>query len=81
MATETFDVTKHLLVPKHELVDEKEKQQLMEAYEARIEDFPKILLTDPAIQHLSPKEGNIIKILRNSATAGDALFYRVVVSE
>lgn len=81
MATETFDVTKHLLVPKHELVDEKEKQRLMETYEARIEDFPKILLTDPAIQHLSPKEGDIIKILRSSATAGDALFYRVVVSE
>jgi len=71
----------HLLIPQHELITDKERKELLEKYAARPEDFPKIYLTDPAIQHLSPKEGDIIKILRNSTTAGEAHFYRVVVSE
>ena len=76
-----FNVAGHLLVPKHVLLDEKEKQRIMETYAARPEDFPKILITDLGIQHLGPKDGDIIKILRSSPTAGEAYFYRVVVSE
>lgn len=79
--TSTLNVSEHLLVPKHEIVSDKEKKQLMEHYAAKPEDFPKIFITDAAISHLSIKEGDIIKISRSSATAGEATFYRIVVSE
>ncbi len=74
-----IEFTEHVLVPKHEVV--KDKKKVLELYSANIEDFPKILITDPALAGLSAKEGDVIKISRNSATAGNATFYRVVVTE
>ncbi len=71
-----FDVTKHLLVPKHSVISEREKKELIEKYKLSIIDFPKISPKDPAIQHLKVKEGDIIKIQRDSKTAGEAVFYR-----
>lgn len=76
-----FDVSTHMLVPKHELVTDAEGKGLLEYYSAKPGDFPKILVTDPAIRHLSVKEGDIIRITRDSATAGTAIFYRIVVVE
>lgn len=73
------DFTEHILVPKHEVV--KDKKKVLESYSASIEDFPKILITDPGLAGLSAQEGDLIKISRSSTTAGDATFYRVVVTE
>ncbi len=73
-----FDITKHILVPKHVKISEKEKKELTEKYRLSIQNFPRILVTDPAIQHLKAKEGDIIKITRQSKTAGEAVFYRRV---
>lgn len=73
-----FDVTKHLLVPKHAVISEKEKKELTEKYKLSIPDFPRIMTTDPAIQHLKVKEGDIIKVTRPSKTAGESIFYRRV---
>ncbi len=71
----------HVLVPKHEKISEKEKKELFEFHQIEMKDLPKILITDPGIKHLSPKENDVIKITRNSSTAGKAIFYRGVVSE
>jgi DNA-directed RNA polymerase subunit H len=76
----SFDVTKHALVPKHAKLSEKEKKELLEKYVADLRDLPRVFKDDPAIQHLDVKEGEIIKIIRKSPTAGEAVFYRRVVS-
>ena len=75
-----FDISKHVLVPKHVKLSEKEKKELFEKYVAELRDLPRILKTDPAIKHISVKEGDIIKIFRKSPTAGEIVFYRRVVS-
>ena len=75
-----FDVTKHILVPKHSIISEKEKKELTQKYRLSIQDFPRISSKDPAIQHLKAKEGDIIKIVRPSKTAGEAVFYRRVAN-
>jgi len=75
-----LDVSKHALVPKHVKLNEKEKKDLFEKYVADLRDLPKIFKDDAAIQPLDVKEGDIIKIFRKSPTAGEAIFYRRVVS-
>lgn len=75
-----LDVSKHVLVPKHVKLSEKEKKELFEKYVADLRDLPKVFKDDAAIQALDVKEGDIIKIFRTSATAGEAIFYRRVVS-
>lgn len=75
-----FDVTKHLLVPKHSIISEKEKKELFEKYSLVLENLPRILKTDPAIIELNVKEDDIIKVTRASPTAGTTAFYRRVVN-
>jgi len=80
MKKKDFNVTKHLLVPKHAKLSDKEKNELFERYNASETELPKILKTDPAIKHLKVEAGDIIKVERKSHTAGEAAFYRVVVN-
>ena len=71
---------KHIFVPEHKKLSEKEKQLLLEKYQITTKELPMILKSDPAIQGLNAKEGDIIMIIRNSPTAGKSVYYRVVVS-
>jgi len=75
-----LDVSKHVLVPKHVKLSEKEKKDLFEQYVADLRDLPRIYKDDPAVQGLDVKEGDIVKTARRSLTAGEAIFYRRVVS-
>jgi len=69
----------HKLVPEHTKLSEKDKAKLFESMEIGFENLPKILKTDPAINHLEVKQGDVIKIARKSPTAGECLFFRGVV--
>lgn len=77
--TKKFDVTKHALVPKHSKISEKEKKALTDKYSLSMKELPKIFVNDPGLAHVGAKEGDIIKITRSSATAGETTFYRRVV--
>lgn len=79
--TNEFVPHNHYLVPKHEICDEQEIESLYERYELQPTSLPTILITDPAIRHLEPKIGDIIKITRHSPTAGVAYYYRRVTNE
>ena len=74
-----FDVTKHVLVPKHTKLSDKEQKELFEKYAIDLQNLPRIYIKDPSVLHLELKEGDIIKISRSSPTAGDTVFYRRVV--
>lgn len=76
----TTDVTQHKLVPKHVKINDKEKKELFKKYNIQVRDLPKILITDPAIESTDAKEGDIIKITRESLTAGTTTYYRRVVN-
>ena len=71
---------KHILVPEYKKLSEEEVKKLMEELMIDSLDYlPKIFTTDPAIQHLKPKPGDVIKIIRKSPTAGESIYYRVVI--
>ena len=74
----SFDVRNHQLVCKHSTASDSEKETLAKKYDIRIQDLPKILVKDHAIAHLSPKPGDVIKIERESKTAGKTSYYRAV---
>ncbi len=81
MAKKTFDVTTHILVPKHIQLSEKEKNVVFEKYGINFKELPKIFLNDPAIKELKLKSGDVVKITKKSPTAGVADYYRGVISE
>jgi len=73
------EILKHEFVPSHEILPKKEVKELLENLSTTKDKFPKILLTDPVVKKISAKQGDLIKIVRNSPTAGEILYYRVVV--
>ncbi len=74
-----FDIREHNLVPKHIVLNEQEKEELLKKYGINIRQLPRILVTDPVVKLLNAKVGDVIKIIRKSETAGETVYYRVVV--
>ena len=60
-------------------MSEQEVTKLLERFNITKRQLPKILKNDPAIKHLNPKPGDVIKIIRESPTAKESEYYRVVV--
>ena len=69
----------HIYVPKHEIITKKEAEDVLEKYHCKATELPLIFATDPAIIGLGVKPGDMIKITRKSATAGDSFYFRYVV--
>lgn len=76
-----YNISKHELVPKHELIkDQKEIQNIMEQYQLRsVNQFPYILRTDPMAKYLNAKVGNLMKVTRISPSCGTNIVYRYVL--
>lgn len=75
----TFRVAEHLYVPKHEILSPDEAREVVKRYNARPEQFPYILSTDPVVTELKARPGDLIRITRKSETAGEFVYYRLVV--
>jgi DNA-directed RNA polymerase subunit H len=73
-------VSKHALVPQHTKLNKTESEEVLKKYNITRVQLPKILITDPAIVHLKPNFGDIIKIERTSPTRGTSAYYRVVIN-
>ena len=74
-----FKADKHSLIPKHAKMSDAQREKLLENYSISLKELPRILKIDPAITSLDAKPGDVIKITRDSPTAGESVFYRVVV--
>ncbi|MCW4053603.1 MAG: DNA-directed RNA polymerase subunit H, partial [Candidatus Bathyarchaeota archaeon] len=48
-------------------------------YKIQPYQMPQIKSTDPAVKAIGAKPGDMLKIIRNSATAGEHIAYRYVV--
>lgn len=73
-----FNITKHSLVPKHEVIhDKKEVDVLLENFKLKNKfQLPILLKTDPIAKYYGMKSGDVVKITRNSPTAGESIVYR-----
>ncbi len=76
--TTLFD---HVLVPQHRILNDEEAIELLSKYKITKSLLPRISSKDPSIKLLKAKSSDIIEIIRNSPTAGEAKYYRVVVTD
>jgi len=76
-----IDITKHYLVPKHIILSEEEKKEILGKYKISLLDLPKIKISDPSLKNLNAKQGDIVKIIRNNPWIGEEVYYRVVVED
>ncbi len=72
-------IMNHVLVPIHEIVSEEESIDIIKKFGTKKEKFPQILLSDPVIEELGAKKGDLVKITRETPTAGKSIYYRIVV--
>ena len=78
---EDFNILKHELVPEHIIIDEKEKKEILEKFSIKPENLPKILINYPVVKAIDAKDGDILKIIRKSKTAGTSIYYRIVIKK
>ena len=75
----TFDLFKHKLVPKHEVLSPKEREDLLKRYRVERYQLPMIKSSDIVAVAIGAKPGDVIKVTRESPTAGKHVSYRYVV--
>ncbi|MFH0936200.1 MAG: DNA-directed RNA polymerase subunit H [Candidatus Woesearchaeota archaeon] len=73
-----YKIEDHILVPKHIKLNEEEIKKVLEFYNISIKQLPRISSKDVVIKNLNIKQGDVIKIIRKSDTAGESVFYRVI---
>jgi DNA-directed RNA polymerase I, II, and III subunit RPABC1 len=74
-----IDITEHVYVPKHILISESEKKELLKKYKIKADKIPKIHTSDPVARYYGAKKGQVFKIIRSSETSVETLFYRIVI--
>jgi DNA-directed RNA polymerase subunit H len=74
-----FDLFQHRLVPKHEILTDEEKTELLLKYKVHPYQLPQISSLDPTVKAIGAKPSDVLRIKRKSPTAGEHLAYRYVV--
>ncbi|ERH12591.1 MAG: DNA-directed RNA polymerase, subunit H, RpoH/RPB5 [halophilic archaeon J07HB67] len=73
------DVSQHDLVPDHTIIDDAaEVDEVLEEYNVKRTDLPKIKRADPALPN-EAEAGDVVRIERDSRTTDTAVVYRLVV--
>lgn len=73
------DEIRHYLVPEHVLIRKEKVAELMAELGIKKDALPRIDKTDAAIKGLNPEKGDVVKIIRDSITAGQSVYYRRVI--
>lgn len=73
-----INIFESYLVPKHEILNDEQKAELLSAYKTDLTQLPRISVDDPVSKARGAKRGDVIKITRESK-GNTVLYFRVVV--
>lgn len=73
-----IDIQDHMLVPTHEIMTKDEIADEFSDVEYDFKNLPKIRSNDPVVKAIDAKPGDILRITRESQTAGVFVTYRIV---
>lgn len=77
-----IDVLLHELVPKHYLMTKEEVNDLLNKYQITVSDLPQMIDKDPVALAIGAKEGDIVRIQRDSNTTVKSInYYRYIKKE
>lgn len=74
----TFNVTKHELVPHHEIISTQEVYALLSTFKIKIKNLPLISVNDPVVKYLGANKNDVIKIYRKDNDVLNSIYYRKV---
>ena len=74
-----LDVRRHVHVPKHEILSAEQAKEVLGQFKVTPNKLPLIKVSDPVVKAIEAKPGQILRITRDSPTAGKAIVYRYVV--
>ena len=75
----SFNIFDHHLVPKHEILSSEEKESVLKKYRVQPYQLPLLRTSDPISKVIGARAGDLVKITRQSLTAGEHISYRYVV--
>lgn len=73
-----INIQDHMLVPKHEIMTEQEISDEFSDVDYDYKNLPKIRSNDPVVKAIGAEPGNVLRITRESQTAGVFVTYRIV---
>ncbi len=77
-----IDVLLHKYVPKHVLLTQEETLNLLDKYKIEVNDLPQMFEKDPVAIAIGAKEGDVVKIVRDSDTSVKSVeYFRFVKKE
>ncbi|MBI1974086.1 DNA-directed RNA polymerase subunit H [Candidatus Micrarchaeota archaeon] len=72
-------ILSHSLVPRHEVLAKEDADEVLKKYGITRDMLPKIYESDAVVKVIDAKKGDMLKITRRSPTAGESVYYRLVV--
>lgn len=71
-----FNITKHIKVPKHILLNEEEINEVLTKFKCTKKQLPEYNINDPIVKYYGMKPGDVCLIIRNSPMTGETHYYR-----
>ncbi|CAN0890527.1 DNA-directed RNA polymerase V subunit 5A [Linum grandiflorum] len=72
------NITKHVLRPRHQVLTEEEKKQLLEKYNVEDKQLPRLLKTDAIAQYYGLEKGQVVKVTYTGDITESHVTYRIV---